>query len=86
MLLNSLTGEIAHMNSLTNEFYAGYKVATVLIDGYHYPYYKEITDREESYIWRQGIIKNPQKSPFATPFNPEKSKHVDGVQGNLFEQ
>lgn len=86
LLLNSLSGEIAHMDSLSNEFYAGYTVATALIDGYHYPYYRNLANREESYIWRQGISKKPHQSAFTTPFNPEKSKHVDGVQGNLFEQ
>ena len=30
MLLNSLHGEVAHMNSLSNEFYTGYKVSTTL--------------------------------------------------------
>ncbi|WP_342644890.1 N-6 DNA methylase [Mucilaginibacter sp. CSA2-8R] len=37
MLLNSLQGEIAHMNSISNEFYTGYKVDTVLFDGCYYP-------------------------------------------------
>jgi type I restriction-modification system DNA methylase subunit len=39
MLVNSLTGEIAHMNSITNEFYRGYRFQTKLIDGCHYPYF-----------------------------------------------
>jgi ribosomal protein L11 methylase PrmA len=38
MLLNSLQGEIAHINSLSNEFNTGFKVTAVLVDGYHYPY------------------------------------------------
>jgi type I restriction-modification system DNA methylase subunit len=58
MLLNSLTGEIAHMNTLTNEFYIGYKTDTILRAGYHIPYYREFAVREESVIWRQGNIKS----------------------------
>jgi len=57
MLLNSLTGEIAHMNSLTNEFFAGYKTDTILKNGYHVPYYVEFADCNESQIWRQSLIK-----------------------------
>jgi type I restriction enzyme M protein len=51
MLLNSLTGEIAHMNSLSNEFFRGYECRTKLIDGHYYPYFLEFTDPERSYIW-----------------------------------
>jgi hypothetical protein len=83
MLLNSLTGEIAHMNSLSNEFYVGYRTGTVLRDGYHYPYYLEFTDPEESRIWlRPGVRSSPQG--FATPFDPPASGPVSGIQGTLF--
>jgi type I restriction enzyme M protein len=83
MLLNSLTGEIAHMDSLSNNFYTGYKAETVLRDGYHYPYYQEFTDPEESYIW---LRPRPQTSPqgFSKPFDPSSSPIVSGVQGTLF--
>jgi len=52
MLLNSLQGEVAHMNRLSNDFYKGYKVSTItLVNGYHMPYYIEFTEPELSYIW-----------------------------------
>lgn len=83
MLLNSLAGEIAHMDSLSNAFYTGYKAETVLRHGYHYPYYREFTDPEESYIWlRPGPTTSPQG--FSEPFDPSSSPIVPGVQGTLF--
>jgi len=86
MLLNSLTGEIAHMNSLSNEFYRGYKTGTILKDGYHHPWYREFTNSEESYIWLHPPVKSTTTG-FATPFVPTKSPLMSaGVQGNLFEQ
>jgi type I restriction-modification system DNA methylase subunit len=50
MMLHSLTGEIAHMNTLSNDFYRGYKTDTVLVNGYYMPYFLEFTDAEQSYI------------------------------------
>jgi hypothetical protein len=79
-----LTGEVAQMNSLSNEFYRGYKTSTVLIEGYHYPYFKEFTNPEESYIWLRPVA--PSNSKFDMPFNPTKAEPMNGVQGNLFEQ
>jgi len=32
------------MNTLSNEFYKGYKVATTMVNGSHYPYYIEFTE------------------------------------------
>ncbi|UEG53445.1 N-6 DNA methylase [Mucilaginibacter daejeonensis] len=55
MLLNSLQGEMAHMNSLTNDFYRGYKVSTTLVDGYHMPHYIEFTEPEQSCIWLRPV-------------------------------
>ena len=31
MLLHSLSGEVAYMNTLSNEFYAGYKLDTTIL-------------------------------------------------------
>ena len=50
-LLNSLNGEITHMNTLSNDFYFGFKTYTKVVDGFHYPYYIEFSNPEESYIW-----------------------------------
>jgi type I restriction-modification system DNA methylase subunit len=84
MLLNSLQGEIAHMNSLSNDFYRGYKVQTILVDGYHMPYYIEFTEPEQSYIWLKPL-KEQAKPKFDKPFEPVKaSQPINGVQGSLF--
>ena len=84
MLLNSLQGEIAHMNTLSNDFYKGYKVSTTLVNGYHMPYYIEFTEPELSYIWLRPV-KDQTKSAFTTPFEPVKaSQPINGVQGSLF--
>lgn len=86
MLLYSLTGEIAHMDTLANSFYRAYKIGTVLKDRYYYPYYTEFTDPKESYIWLRPTGKTKPKG-FDTPFVPIKSPLMtDGAQGNLFEQ
>jgi type I restriction-modification system DNA methylase subunit len=86
MLLNSLTAEIAQMDTLSNTFYKGYKTGTIIKDGYHYPWYREFTDPEESYIWLRPTPK-PTAKGFDTAFEPTKSPLMsEGVQGNLFEQ
>jgi type I restriction-modification system DNA methylase subunit len=83
MLLNSLQGEIAHMNSLSNDFYRGYKVQTKLVDGYHMPYYVEFTEPEQSYIWLRPIMEQA-KPKFDKPFEPLRaSQSINGVQGSL---
>jgi hypothetical protein len=85
MLLNSLTGEIAHMNSLSNDFYTGYKTDTVLVDGYHMPYYVEFTEPELSYIRLKPLKGNNTKSAFDKPFEPVSVlQPINGVQGRLF--
>jgi hypothetical protein len=85
MLLNSLTGEIAHMNSLSNEFYTGYAVCTTIVDGYHMPYYIEFTESELSYIWLKPNQVAKPKPAFDTPFEPVRaSQPLNGVQGSLF--
>jgi type I restriction-modification system DNA methylase subunit len=85
MLLNSLKGEIAHMNSLSNEFFTGYKVNTTLINGYHMPYYTEFNTRETSYIWFKPNQKVVSKQHLKTPFKPvSTSQPMNGIQGSLF--
>lgn len=84
MLLNSLQGEIAHMNTLSNEFYRGYKVCTTLVGGFHIPYYIEFTEPELSYIWLKPGT--PQaKSVFTTLFEPTRiARPMNGIQTSLF--
>lgn len=85
ILLNSLTGEIAHMNTLSNEFYRGFKVDTVLIDGFHIPYYTEFTEPELSYIWLRPIKDQEGKSSLNKRFERARSMQtVSNIQGSLF--
>lgn len=85
MLLNSLKGEIAQMNMLSNEFYRGFKVDTVLVDGFHIPYYIEFTEPELSYIWLRPLKVEEVKPKFDTPFDPLRPiQPISGVQGSLF--
>lgn len=85
ILINSLKGEIAHMNSLSNEFHVGYQVLTTLIDGYHIPYYVEFIEPELSQIWLHPLKVKEGSSSFKTSFNPVNiSSTMNGVQGSLF--
>ncbi|WP_164849837.1 N-6 DNA methylase [Mucilaginibacter limnophilus] len=84
LLLNSLQGEVAHMNSLSNDFYRGYKVQTTLVDGYHMPYYVEFTEPEQSQLWLKPV-KEQAKPNFDSPFEPVRAPQpINGVQGSLF--
>lgn len=69
MLLNSLSGEIAHLNSLTNEFYKGFKVETILVGTHCYSYYVEFTNAELSRILLHDLmVRSEPKSKFTKPF------------------
>jgi hypothetical protein len=81
MLLNSLQGEIAHMNSLSNDFYTGYNVNTVLVDTHYIPYYTEFTNSEESRMWLRPL----KGQDINKPFEPIRaSQPINGIQGSLF--
>jgi hypothetical protein len=85
MLLNSLIGEIAHMNSLSNELYKGFQVCTALVEGQHIPYYVEFTDAASSYICLHDLKGTAVKSAFRTAFEPVKAASpINGIQGSLF--
>ena len=89
MLLNSLTGEIANMNSLSNEFYRGYKVRTLLVGEHYQPYFLEFTDPQLSRIWLR-VPTQPDAPEPTTPqpaeFHPVESPLTQQplVQGSLF--
>jgi len=76
MLLQSLTGEITHIDSLLNEFFTGYHVNTTLCNGYYHPWYREFTNPKESVIWLR-----PKKKPDIV--FPEKTAGAYH-QGTLF--
>jgi type I restriction enzyme M protein len=85
MLLNSLTGEIAHMNSLSNEFFTGYKVLTTLVNGFNIPFYVEFAEPELSHIWLHPLKVNQNKPVFKELFQPIRAGNpTNGVQGSLF--
>ena len=82
MLLNSLIGEIAHMNTLSNDFYRGFKVCTTIVKGHHIPFYVEFIDAEQSYIWLKPLQAKEAKSAFSTPFEPmSASNPINGGTG-----
>jgi type I restriction-modification system DNA methylase subunit len=82
MLLNSLTGEIAHLNSLSNEFFKGYKAQTALVGNRYIPFFVEFTAPELSVIWLHPL----KGTEYMTDsFKPKKSiNSFYGVQGSLF--
>src|SRR3569832_2152577 len=85
MLYNSLTGEVAHMNTLSNDFYRGFKVCTTLVDTHHIPYYVEFTNSKQSLICLLELKGTTLKSAFLTPFESVSPfKTMNGVQGTLF--
>jgi type I restriction-modification system DNA methylase subunit len=85
MMLNSLTGEIAHMNNLSNEFFTGFKTQTTVVNGFHIPFYVEFTEPELSNIWLHDLKGNNAKPKFNTPFEPVSAlQPISGVQGSLF--
>lgn len=57
------------MNTLSNDVYTGYKVSTMLIDGFHYPYYTEFTEPSQSRIWLHYLKGNEVKSKLDNHFN-----------------
>lgn len=73
MLLNSLQGEIAHMNTLSNDFYRGFKIGTILVGTHHYPYYTEFTEAKQSRMWLHDLKGNEVKSKFVKSFEPVRA-------------
>lgn len=80
MLLQSLIGEIAHMNSLSNEFFTGYRVRTTLFNGHYYPWYWESTNPDDSSIWLRSTAKPDVKFADTTILHPAGGYN----QGTLF--
>jgi len=79
MLLNSLSGEIAHMNSLSNVFFRGYRLDTKLFDGFHYPRVYEFTNPEQSSIWINQSARREKAKEFKEVVVPGGMQ-----QGSLF--
>ncbi|MET3979004.1 23S rRNA G2445 N2-methylase RlmL [Mucilaginibacter sp. UYP25] len=76
IMLNSLTGEIAHINTLSNEFYRGYKTNTTIVNGYHVPYFVEFAKADESYICLHDLKGTAAKPIFDTLFQPVRLLHL----------
>ncbi|HVX27537.1 MAG TPA: N-6 DNA methylase [Parafilimonas sp.] len=79
MLLHSLTGEIAHMDSLSNRFYSCYRIGTIPYEGAPFPCYRWFTDPGESTIAHHA---KRQTTPSLNPFTPQPPG--TGQQGSLF--
>lgn len=73
MLLNSLTGEICHINTLSNEFFVAYNVGTVFSMGYRLPIWAKFTDPEKSRI----VLRSEKEKV-------EDENRIEFVQGRLF--
>jgi type I restriction enzyme M protein len=85
MLFNSLTGEIAHMNSLSNAFYTSYKFTITLVNTHYFPYYTEFTEPSQSSIWLHDLKGSEVKPKFDKPIEPVRAfAPINGVQGSLF--
>jgi len=62
MLLQSLSGEIVHMDSLNNQFYTGYYLGTTLFGRFYYPWFQEFTFPEMSRIWMHPPMRTGKPS------------------------
>jgi len=80
MLLQSLKGEIAHMDSLSNTFFTGYRIGTILHNGHHHPCFRQFSRPEESRIW----LKLPRKEEKPIPGKSAVFPPGDVKQGTLF--
>ena len=80
MLMNSMIGEVANMDSLSNEFFRGYQVKTMLLNGHYYPYFVEFTDSLQSFIY----LHPPGKAAARDPGQDEDKSKLVYIQGNLF--
>ena len=69
------------MITLSDEFYKGFKTDTVLVDGFHMPYYTEFTEPELSYICLQPLKAKVASPKFDKPFEPLRAMPTSGVQG-----
>ncbi|WP_214653011.1 hypothetical protein [Mucilaginibacter segetis] len=71
------------MNNLSNEFYRSFKVDTVLVDGFHMPYYIEFIEADQSHIWLKPAKEAVPK--FDKRFEPLRTAQtINGTQGSLF--
>jgi len=79
MLLQSLDGEITHMNTLTNEFFKGYCAGSTLYNGYYFPWYKQFLDPVKSSVCQMNQNKSEKSSQPANIIPPTNMR-----QGSLF--
>lgn len=87
MLMNSLKGEIAHMDSLNGNFLSAYRIDTVLINGYYMPCYSHFTDPAISVIMKSynfGKDESSAKEEKITSTRKTRSKKSSPKNGLLF--
>jgi hypothetical protein len=80
MLLNSLQGEIAHMNTLSNDLYRGFKAGTVPVGTHYCALYTEFTKAAQNHIWLYDLKGTEVKSKFDKPFEPVRpAQPINGI-------
>lgn len=77
MIVNSMAGEVAHMNSLTLEYYSSFHIKAYNIEGKMLPFYFRSTNRSSSIFFRPvqaleavAVIKPAPKPPPLAPRSP----------------
>ena len=75
--LNGMLGEVAWMNSLSNQFYEGWRIE--LHPKHLVPYIRRIEEAES-----EIVLKLPEKKPLVVP-DPEIVETQQATQGVLFE-
>lgn len=77
LCLNGMLGEVAWMNSLSNQFYDGWRIEPH--PQTFSPYIRHITEAES-----EIVLKLPEKKPVVIPY-PEEPRQQNVTQGTLFE-
>jgi len=78
MMLQSLRGQVAHMDSLSKEMWRAYQVDLIPHDGHLLPMYMEIP------IQRCCMYEPPRPKSEPKPFNPKTPPAGKAVQTSLF--
>ena len=79
MLMNTMTGELANIDSLSNEIFCGYQVKTMLLNGHYHPYFVEFTDPIQSFIY----LHPPVKDAAPEPVQPDDKSKPIYIPSNL---
>lgn len=81
-MLNSMTGEVAHMNTITLQYFTGWKVGKFYHYGKYLPYYQVITS-EQSVLSQKSTISPPKTATTELP-KVDADNFADTIQLTLF--